>query len=58
MKHLKENSQNYFQHLAFSWKISGQLLVLAVIGVIHGIFPFVFTRWVSSEMHRINQKFE
>ena len=58
MKLLKEQNKNYFQHLAFSWKTSSQLLVLAVVGVIHGIFPFIFHTWVSSEIHRINKKFD
>jgi hypothetical protein len=58
MKHLKEQNKNYFEHLTFSWKTSSQLLVLVVVGVIHGIFPFVFSEWVSSEVHRINNKLD
>ena len=58
MKHLKEQNKNYFEHLVFSWKTSSQLLVLVVVGVIHGVFPFIFPTWVSSEIHRIDKKFD
>ena len=33
MKHLKDNNMGYFEHLGFALKLSGQLVVMAVIGV-------------------------
>ena len=42
MKHLKDNNMSYWEHLSFAFKLSGQLVVMAFVGVIHAIFPFVF----------------
>jgi len=58
MKHLQDRNTNYFKHLYFAWKTSSQLLVLVIVGLIHGLIPWVFQTHVSSEIHRINGKFE
>ena len=48
MKHLKDNNMGYFEHLGFALKLSGQLVVMAVVGVIHAVFPFIFANSVSA----------
>ena len=48
MKHLKDNNMGYFEHLGFALKLSGQLVVMAVIGVVHAVFPFIFANSVSA----------
>jgi len=47
MKHLKEHNMNYWEHLGFALKLSAQLIVMALVGVVHAIIPFVFQNAVS-----------
>tara|TARA_B100001750_G_C15519334_1_gene610087 strand:+ start:4766 stop:4951 length:186 start_codon:yes stop_codon:yes gene_type:complete len=58
MKHLKDQNLSYIKHLSFAWSISGRLVLLAIIGVIHGLVPWIFQSWVSSGVHEINKTFD
>jgi hypothetical protein len=58
MKHLKDQDISYIKHLGFAWGISGRLIFLAIIGIIHGLVPWIFSSWVSSEIHKINKMFD
>ena len=42
MRHLKDSNMGYWAHLGFALKLSAQLVVMALIGVIHAVMPFVF----------------
>jgi hypothetical protein len=57
MKHLKDQNLSYSKHLKFAWIISAQLFLLAIVGIIHGLIPYIFPTWVSAEIHKINEKF-
>ena len=46
---------SYTEHLVFSAKISFNLLLLSVVGVIHAIFPFVFPSFVSSKVKDLDK---
>ena len=56
MKHLKDSNTTYFKHLHFAWKTSSQMLILVVIGVIHGLIPWLFKDWVSSGINSLDDK--
>jgi len=43
MKHLKEISMGYFEHMWFAWSMALALLV-------HGIFPSLFTTYASDKI--------
>lgn len=43
MKHLKEVNMKYFEHLKFAWSI-------AFASFIHGIFPFLFSDYVTKKI--------
>lgn len=43
--HLKEVNETYFEHLVFNLWITGSVTVLAVVSLIHAIFPFLMSRW-------------
>ena len=58
MKHLKDQNLSYIKHLSFAWGISGRLVFLAIIGIIHGLVPWIFPSWVSSEIHKIDKMFD
>ena len=58
MKHLKDNNMGYFEHLGFALKLSGQLVVMAVVGVIHAIMPFIFANSVSSGIKAMDAKLQ
>ena len=58
MSHLKDSNTTYFKHLHFAWKVSSQMLVLVVIGVIHGVVPCLFKDWVSSGVRTLHGKFD
>ena len=55
MKHLENTT--YLRHLQFAWLTSGKLLLLVLVGLIHGIFPFIFPTYVSSKVHHLNTVF-
>jgi len=47
MKHLKDSNMGYWRHLGFALKLSVQLLVMALFGIVHAVIPFVFKNVVS-----------
>ena len=55
MKHLENTT--YIKHLLFAFKVSVMLFVVSVVGIIHGIFPFILKNYVSSRVHDLNGEF-
>jgi len=47
MKHLKDVNMTYMEHWMFACIVALKLFLLSLISLIHGIFPFIFTRMVS-----------
>ena len=58
MKHLKDNNMGYFEHLGFALKLSGQLVVMAAVGIIHAVFPFIFANSVSAGVKAMDAKLQ
>jgi|TARA_B110001454_G_scaffold62562_1_gene60897 hypothetical protein len=58
MKHLKENNIGYWTHLSFAMKLSAQLVVMAFVGIIHAIVPFLFENSVSSGIKEMDAKLQ
>jgi hypothetical protein len=52
-KHLKKVNINYFSHGIRVFKVSIILISLGVIGIIHGLLPFVFVETVSKGVKKI-----
>lgn len=46
------NPQNYFTHAGNAVYWSVRLMIAAIIGLIHGVFPFLFPFYTSSEVIR------
>ena len=52
-KHLKKVNINYFSHGIRVFKVSIILISLGIIGIIHGLLPFVFIETVSKGVKKI-----
>lgn len=52
-QHPKDTNETYLQHLWFTVTISSQLLLAAITLLLHGIFPFIFTRTTSSQIEKL-----
>lgn len=52
-KHLKKVNINYFSHGIRVFKVSIILISLGIIGIIHGLLPFVFVETVSKGVKKI-----
>ena len=50
--------ESYFLHMVFAWRLSFALAYLAVVGLIHGVFPIIFTNTVSSNIAKLNEVLE
>ena len=48
MKHLAENNTTYYRHLSHAIKLSLKLFLMAIVGIVHAVFPFIFPNYVSS----------
>jgi len=55
MKHLENTT--YIKHLRRAWSVSVILLVSAIVGIVHGVLPFVFKTYVSSRIEGLNKEF-
>ena len=53
-RHLHDADERYFEHLAFTVKVGGVLIVIACVVVIHGLLPFLFTHTGSRMLDRLN----
>ena len=52
-KHLKKVNINYFSHGIRVFKVSIILISLGIVGIIHGLLPFVFVETVSKGVKKI-----
>lgn len=43
--HLSEVGETYFEHLVFNLWITCSVTVLALVSLIHAVFPFLLSRW-------------
>jgi hypothetical protein len=46
--------KEYFNHMGYIFKISCRLFLLGVVGVLHGLFPFLFTNTISAKVEDLN----
>ena len=50
--------ESYFFHMVFAWRLSFALAYLAVVGLIHSVFPIIFTDTVSTHVAKLNKILE
>ena len=51
--HLDKVEENYFVHLSFTVRLFVGFLCLAVVSLIHGLFPFCYP-FVSQKIEHLN----
>jgi hypothetical protein len=51
--HLKKANVNFFSHGVRVIKVSIILIALGILGIIHGLFPFIFVDTVSNGVKKI-----
>ena len=54
LDHLYNVQENYFVHLVFTVRLTVYLLFLSIISLIHGLFPFILTNFVSQKIKHLN----
>lgn len=52
-QHLHDANESYFEHLGFTIKFAATLVVVAVIALIHGLMPFLFTHTASTMLCKL-----
>jgi hypothetical protein len=53
--HLYRVKENYFVHLVYAVRLAVGLLFLSVVSLIHGLFPFILTNFVSKHIKSLNE---
>lgn len=53
-KHLEKAKMNYFSHGFRVISISFRLFILALIGIIHALIPFIFLKNVSEGIKKLH----
>jgi len=56
--HLYRVKENYFVHLVFAVRLSVGLLFLSFVSLMHGLFPFILTNFVSKHIKYLNEVLE
>jgi len=46
--------KEYFNHMGYIFKISCVLFLLGVVGVLHGLLPFLFSDMVSTKIAHLD----
>ena len=55
-KHLKFVGESYVKHLLFNIKLSVQLILLSLVAIIHGLFPWFLIDLISNSLNKITTK--
>ena len=53
--HLHRVKENYFVHLVYAVRLAVGLLFLSVVSLIHGVFPFILTSVVATQIEKLNK---
>ena len=52
--HLKIVKESYGSHLRFTLQLSFDLLLLAIVSIVHGLCPWILTGKVSDRVKELN----
>jgi hypothetical protein len=56
LKHLSQVKETYFQHFKFSCWAGTFLCYIGIVSLLHGIFPFLFSRYPDYLFHLFTEK--
>ena len=54
LNHLEEIEETYFKHFFRALMMSFNLLIMALVCLVHALLPFIFTSYVSKNIREIN----
>jgi hypothetical protein len=57
-EHPAEAGETYVAHLAFTLGLGFRFFLLAVVSVVHGLFPFLLCRTASAQCAKMMETFE
>jgi len=57
IQHPEEVNMTYFEHLVFALKLAFRLILMGCCSIIHSFFPFLFTKYSSSNIRDLNNLF-
>ena len=55
-QHLKIVKESYGKHLLFTIRLFIGFLLLSVISLVHGLFPFILTNTISKQIEDLNTR--
>ena len=55
-QHLKIVKESYGKHLLFTMRLFIGFLLLSVISLVHGLFPFILTNTISKQIEDLNTR--
>ena len=58
LNHLEEVEETYFQHFIRALIVSFNLLIMALVCLVHALLPFIFTSYVSKNIREINSSLD
>ncbi len=58
LNHLEEIEETYFKHFFRALMMSFNLLIMALVCLVHALLPFIFTSYVSKNITEINSSLD
>ena len=58
LNHLEEIEETYFKHFFRALTMSFNLLIMALVCLVHALLPFIFTSYVSKNIREINSSLD
>jgi len=58
LNHLEEIEETYFKHFFRALMMSFNLLIMALVCLVHALLPFIFTSYVSKNIREINSSLD
>ncbi|MAZ60173.1 MAG: hypothetical protein CL753_06920 [Chloroflexi bacterium] len=58
MGHLKQQNMSYVAHFSFAMKLALQMVLLAIVSVVHAFFPFILPDTVSHSIKEMDGKLQ
>ncbi len=55
-QHLHDANESYFEHLGFTIKVGGTLMIIGIVAILHGLIPFIFTHTASGMLCRLTEE--
>ena len=58
MGHLKQQNISYVAHFSFAMKLALQMVLLAIVSVVHAFLPFIWPNTVSHSIKEMDSRLQ